>query len=59
MFNMNFLIADVVWFVFGTMTTFSLGDATKVKSRNFSENSATQPHLDSIITCREKNGIIN
>ena len=29
---MNFLIADVMQFVFGTMTTFSQGDGTKIKS---------------------------
>ena len=29
---MSFLIADVIQFVFGTMTTFSQGDGTKVKS---------------------------
>ena len=29
---MNFLIADVIQFVFGTMTTFSQGDGTKIKS---------------------------
>ena len=29
---MNFLIADVIQLVFGTMTTFSQGDGTKIKS---------------------------
>ena len=29
---MNFLIADVIQFVSGTMTTFSQGDGTKIKS---------------------------
>ena len=29
---MNFLIADVIQFVFGTMTTFLQGDGTKIKS---------------------------
>ena len=29
---MNFLIADVIKFVFGTMTTFLHGDGTKIKS---------------------------
>ena len=29
---MNFLIADVIQFVFGTETTFSPGDGTKIKS---------------------------
>ena len=29
---MNFLIAYVIQFVFGTMTTFSQGDGTKIKS---------------------------
>ena len=28
----NFLIADMIQFVFGTMTTFSQGDGTKIKS---------------------------
>ena len=28
----NFLIADVIQFVFGTMTIFSQGDGTKIKS---------------------------
>ena len=28
---MNFLIADVIQFVFGTMTIFSQGDGTKIK----------------------------
>ena len=28
---MNFLIADVIQFVSGTMTTFSQGDGTKIK----------------------------
>ena len=31
-FIMNFLIADVIQFVLGTMTTFSQGDGTKIKS---------------------------
>ena len=34
---MNFLIADVIQFVSGTMTTFSQGDAAKIKSKQFSE----------------------
>ena len=29
---MNFLIADVIQFVSGTMATFSQGDGTKIKS---------------------------
>ena len=29
---MNFLIADVIQFVYGTMTTFSQGDGVKIKS---------------------------
>ena len=29
---MNFLIVDVIQFVFGTMITFSQGDGTKIKS---------------------------
>ena len=29
---MNFLIADVIQFVSGTMRTFSQGDGTKIKS---------------------------
>ena len=35
--NMNFLIADVIWFVSGTMITFSQGGAAKNKSKQFSE----------------------
>ena len=35
--NMNFLIADVIWFVSGTMVTFSQGGAAKVKSKQFSD----------------------
>ena len=37
MSNMNFLIADVILFVSGTMTTFSQGDGTKIKPKQFSE----------------------
>ena len=37
MSNMNFLIADVIQFVSGTMTTFSQADGTKIKSEQFSE----------------------
>ena len=29
---MSFLIADVIQFIFRTMTTFSKGDGTKIKS---------------------------
>ena len=36
MFNKNFLTADVIQFVSGTMTTFSQGDGTKIKSKQFS-----------------------
>ena len=35
--SMNYLIADVIQFVSGTMTSFSRGDATKIKSMNFAE----------------------
>ena len=34
---MNFLIADAIWFVSGTMTTFLSGDGTEIKSKQFSE----------------------
>ena len=37
MSNMNFLIPDVIYFVSGTMITFSKGDAAKMKSKQFSE----------------------
>ena len=37
MSNMNFLIVYVIQFVFGIMITFSQGDATKIKSKQFSE----------------------
>ena len=37
MSNMNFLIADVTYFVSGTMITFSPGGATKIKFKQFSE----------------------
>ena len=37
MSNMNFLTADVIQFVSGTIITFSQGDATKTKSKKFSE----------------------
>ena len=34
---MNFLIADEIYFVFGTMITFSQRDATRIKPEQFSE----------------------
>ena len=34
---MNFLIADVIWFVSGTMIAFSQWGAAKIKSKKFSE----------------------
>ena len=34
---MNFLIADVIKFVPGTMITFSQGGAAKTRSKQFSE----------------------
>ena len=34
---MSFLTEDLIQFVFGTMTTFSQGDGTKINSRQFSE----------------------
>ena len=37
MSNMNFLIADVILLVSGTIITFSQGDAAKIKSKQFSE----------------------
>ena len=36
MFNMTFLIADVIYLVSGTIITFSQGDATKIKCKQFS-----------------------
>ena len=38
MSNMNFLIADVISFVFGTIKTFSQENATKIKFKQFSEH---------------------
>ena len=35
--NMNFLIADVIQFVSGTVITFSQGGAAKIKSKQFSK----------------------
>ena len=35
--NMNFLIANVIYFVSSTMITFSQGGAAKLKSKQFSE----------------------
>ena len=37
MSNMNFLIADVIQFASGKRITFSQGDATKIKSKQFLE----------------------
>ena len=37
MSNMSFLIEDLIHFVSGTMITFSQGDGTKIKSKQFSE----------------------
>ena len=37
MSNMNLLIADVIPFVSGTLTTFSQGDGTKIKSKHLEE----------------------
>ena len=34
---MNFLIADMIWFVSGTIITFSQGGTAKIKSKQFSE----------------------
>ena len=34
---MNILIADMIWFVSGTMITFSQGGAAKIESKQFSE----------------------
>ena len=36
-FNMNFLITDVILFASGTMIIFKQGDTTKIKSKQFSE----------------------
>ena len=36
MSNMNFLIGDVIQFVSGTIITFSQGDASRIKSKQFS-----------------------
>ena len=36
-YNVIFLIADVIQLVSGTMTTFSQGDGTKTKSKHFSD----------------------
>ena len=46
---MNVLIADVIQFVSGTMTSFSQGGATKIKSKQFLEFGfrTTKPHLNS------------
>ena len=35
--KINFLIADVIWFVSGTIITFSQGGAAKIRSKQFSE----------------------
>ena len=37
MSNMNFFTTNVIQFVSGTITTFSQGDGTKAKSKQFSE----------------------
>ena len=37
MSNMSVLIEDLIQFVSGTMTTFSQGDGTKIKSKQFLE----------------------
>ena len=35
--NLNSVIAAVIQFVSGTMITFSQGDATKIKTKRFSD----------------------
>ena len=36
MYNMNFLITDVIQHASGKIVSFSLGDATEIKSKQFS-----------------------
>ena len=52
MSNMNFLIADVIQFVSGTMITFSQRGVTKIKSKQFSEFDSRT--IKAFSTCREK-----
>ena len=47
MSSMNFLIAGVIWFVSGTMITFSQGDAAKIKSKQLSEIGSRTKHGES------------
>ena len=53
--NVNFLIADVTYFVSGTMITFSQGRAIKIKSEHFSEfRSQTSMHkicFNYVVSC--------
>ena len=45
---MNFLTADVIWFVSGTAITFSQGGAAKIKSKQFSEFGSRTKNLNHI-----------
>ena len=53
----DFLIADVIQFVFGTMTTFLQGDETKIKSNMiqirdiYKLSTMDLYHLESYFTC--------
>ena len=60
MSNINFLIADVTYFVSGTMITFPQGGATKIKSEQFSEfgSQTIKPGLHVIVAIAE-NGCDN
>ena len=48
--NMNFLIADDIQSVSGTMITFSQGGAAKIKSKQFSEFGSRTKELYSILS---------
>ena len=47
---MNFMIADVTYFVSGTMITFSQRGATKIKSEQFSEFGSRTNRLLTVFT---------
>ena len=50
MSNMNFLIAEVIYFLSDTNIVFSQENATKIKSKQFSEfDSVSGPIIDSCI----------
>ena len=53
--NINFLIADVIQFVSGTIITFSKGGAAKIKSEQFSEFGSRTDMTDLRIQQTNKN----